>query len=282
METSKTKELDSTLFHADLAYYSFVAISQSKDVLISDYLKEQTDYFDFYKDDVRQYIDCQSLDSEIRDWFLNQQDSKLQDRFANYLIDILLNKFRRLYDGTTSWYENVEQDMGRSQGTKEGDIWTENGLFCSSIANLVSRWIYVIKKHVKTFAPELYQQNSYALDRLLPVYDEEGEEIEHPETAEQSAQPDEKSEKETPTKDQILLLHKLGILDLPAIKDLTTENKGKLFARLLNRNVKNVTECIRTCHPTGHKQAADNPYIYENKVNAVNQLLTDVGFFTKL
>ena len=88
-----------------------------------------------------------------------------------------------------------------------------------------------------------------------------------------------KKSKETPTKDQVLLLHLLGILDMPNIKKLTTENKGILFARLLNRHEKNVTECIRNCDPMGNKHNEDNPYFYENKVNTANQLLKDVKFF---
>lgn len=88
--------------------------------------------------------------------------------------------------------------------------------------------------------------------------------------------------KDTPTKDQILLIHLLGILDIPSIKNLTTEKKGQLFGRLLNRNEKNVTEYIRNCDPNGNKQAEDNPYTYENKVDAATQLLKDIGFLGKL
>lgn len=88
--------------------------------------------------------------------------------------------------------------------------------------------------------------------------------------------------KDMPTKDQVLLLHELGIFDLPAIQNLTIENKGVLFARLLNRNEKNVTECIRNCDPKGHKQSEDNPYIYENKVASIRQLLTKIGFLKKM
>ncbi|GAB4012863.1 hypothetical protein GCM10028808_30370 [Spirosoma migulaei] len=92
---------------------------------------------------------------------------------------------------------------------------------------------------------------------------------------------DNKKIKETYTKDQILLLNELGVFDLPAIKRITTENKGRLFALLLNRNEKNVTEYIRNCDFKGNKQAEDNPYTYENKVAAIKQLLIEVGFFKK-
>jgi hypothetical protein len=46
-------------------------------------------------------------------------------------------------------------------------------------------------------------------------------------------------------KQQILLVHKLGILDLPTIKNLTTQNQGKLFAKLFGRNEKNTEDYIR-------------------------------------
>jgi len=93
--------------------------------------------------------------------------------------------------------------------------------------------------------------------------------------------PDSPSSKTIATKDQILLLSELGVFDLPSIKNLTAENRGKLFARLLNRNEKNVTEYIRNCNPNGNKQAEDNPYIYENKVASIEQLLKEVGFIKK-
>jgi hypothetical protein len=47
------------------------------------------------------------------------------------------------------------------------------------------------------------------------------------------------------TKQQILLLHILGIFDLPHIQSLTEQKRGILFGYLLNRNEKNTEDTIR-------------------------------------
>ncbi|MBN8851363.1 MAG: hypothetical protein BGO55_09325 [Sphingobacteriales bacterium 50-39] len=44
---------------------------------------------------------------------------------------------------------------------------------------------------------------------------------------------------------QILLLHRLGIFDLEIFKNLTDVQRGKLFGRLLNRNIDNTENYIR-------------------------------------
>ena len=282
MTNSKTVRLDIILDQVQIVQTGLDAIANNKLLKLSYVIADLTNYFDRTGDN-RKYEDCLLLDNELRDCFLNQQDSKLQDRFANYLIDLLENKFRLIDIHLSSIYDFcVEDPYSNRYKTREERILDENGSLCGSIDKLVRQWIYILRKNVKTFAPELYKEHSYTLDRLLPVYDKEGDEIEHPNGQPQPTEPEVKNSKDFPTKDQILLLHELGIFDIPAIKILTMENKGKLFARLLNRNEKNVTEYIRNCDPNANKQAEDNPYIYENKVAAVNQLLKDVGYFIKL
>src|SRR5262249_51407150 len=49
-------------------------------------------------------------------------------------------------------------------------------------------------------------------------------------------------------KSQLLLLYKLGILDLPIFENLTDIQRGKLFVRLLNRSVPNTENYIRYRH----------------------------------
>jgi hypothetical protein len=46
-------------------------------------------------------------------------------------------------------------------------------------------------------------------------------------------------------KQQVLLLHKLGVFNIQAIKNLTDIQKGKLFGHLLNRNDDNTENYIR-------------------------------------
>ncbi|MDB5244076.1 MAG: hypothetical protein JWP57_4702 [Spirosoma sp.] len=282
MINSKTERLDLVLEQIQIVRIGLNAIANNKLLKLSYAIADLTNYFDRTGNN-RRYEDCVLLDNELRNCFLNQQDSKLQDRFANYLIDLLQNKFRLLDIHLSSIYDLYVEDAHTGQyKTREERILNENGFLCGSIDDLVRRWMHIIRKNVKTFAPELYKEHSYTLDRLLPVYDEQGDEIEHLNEQPQLTEPGVKNPKETPTKDQILLLNELGVFNLPAIKALTTENKGKLFAWLLNRNEKNVTECIRNCDPKHYQQAKDNPYIYENKVITVNQLLESVGFLKKL
>lgn len=248
METSKTKELDSILFYAGLANYAFLATRYDKDQLISDYVGEHTDYFDFYQNESRHYKDCQSLELEIRDWFLDQKDSKLQDRFANYLVDTLFDKIYPLYANTSSWYENVEFDMGRSQGTKKGEIWIANGMLCNSISDLVSKWMDAIRSNVKIFAPEIYKKHSFKLDQLLPIYDEEGEEIEFPtETQDPNPQPTEPGVKlqwkgdKTDLAELVWTLAKSGrVTDTSTGKDVTQEQLTAQLAALFGISDLNV------------------------------------------
>jgi hypothetical protein len=49
-------------------------------------------------------------------------------------------------------------------------------------------------------------------------------------------------------KSQLLLLHRLGILDLPVFASLTDIQRGKLFGGLLNRNPDNTENYIRYRH----------------------------------
>ena len=89
--------------------------------------------------------------------------------------------------------------------------------------------------------------------------------------------PNEKPAKGLEHKAQIMLLYELGVFELEQIKNLTTEKKGKLFSMLLNRNEKNSTEYIRNINPDGNKNTDLNPYNIAKQVNAVKELLKEIG-----
>lgn len=76
-------------------------------------------------------------------------------------------------------------------------------------------------------------------------------------------------------KAQILLLHRLGILDLPVFGELTDIQKGKLFGHLLNRNDDNTENYIR--YRRGKN--VDTKYKLDNAkaVKSVEKLLRDCG-----
>ncbi|MCP1385252.1 hypothetical protein [Runella salmonicolor] len=61
-----------------------------------------------------------------------------------------------------------------------------------------------------------------------------------------------------PHKEQIILLHKLGFLNLPIIEKLTTEQKGVLFGRLLGYSTDNTEDYIR--YIDSKKNTELNPY----------------------
>ena len=236
--------------------------------------------YKYYNDIGKEDSTGQKLDRELSSKFMFLPESRLQDRFANYLIANSKKTLIPLYNHVSSVREDFEH-----QPYGEGHMFERLGYtFFAQTETLLNSWIYIILRNVEIFAPECHAEYKSNLRNRNPVYDEWGDEIYNSFPFQNSyvTEHEGKNLKETPTKNQILLLHKLGVFDAQAIKNLTTENKGKLFAWLLNRNEKNVTECIRNCDPNGNKQAVDNPYIYENKVAAVNQLLKDVGYFTKL
>jgi hypothetical protein len=76
-------------------------------------------------------------------------------------------------------------------------------------------------------------------------------------------------------KAQILLLHRLGILDLLVFAELTDIQRGKLFGHLLNRSDDNTENYIRYRKGKG----VDTKYKLDNAkaVNSVEKLLRDCG-----
>lgn len=188
MKVAITQQLDFTLKQIEIVRYGLNSIRSNKELLLRNVLEKLTNYFNRGNDQLH-YQDCESLDNEIRNWFLNQQDSKLQDRFANYLIELLIGKFKplsidlsTLYDAVIIYWSNTEEIEG-------GQILELNGFFCNTIDSLILRWVYILRKNIKTFAPELYKEHSFTLDRLLPLYNEEGEEIVHPDGQPQIIEP---------------------------------------------------------------------------------------------
>ena len=79
-------------------------------------------------------------------------------------------------------------------------------------------------------------------------------------------------------KQQILLLHKLGFFDLPAIDKLTDLKKGKLFALLLSKNIDNTENLIRYRRTQKKGEIQSSYYLYDDKnVEKVNELLKELG-----
>jgi hypothetical protein len=79
-------------------------------------------------------------------------------------------------------------------------------------------------------------------------------------------------------KQQILLLHKLGFFDLPAIEKLNDLKKGKLFSILLGKNVDNTENLIRYRHTQKKGEIQSSYFLYNPKnVEKVTELLKELG-----
>jgi hypothetical protein len=76
-------------------------------------------------------------------------------------------------------------------------------------------------------------------------------------------------------KQQVLLIHKLGILELPSIQNLSLQNQGKLFGRLFGKNEKNTEDYIRYRHGKNidKKYSLNLPEVQK----AVSELLKEIG-----
>ncbi|MBK7037393.1 MAG: hypothetical protein IPH42_13905 [Bacteroidetes bacterium] len=79
-------------------------------------------------------------------------------------------------------------------------------------------------------------------------------------------------------KQQILLLHHLGVFNLPTIESMSQKKKGILFGVLLGSDNSNMTDYITYTNPTPPKSQmkhSDNAYNTEN-IKEVNKLLKSV------
>jgi hypothetical protein len=76
-------------------------------------------------------------------------------------------------------------------------------------------------------------------------------------------------------KAQILLLHRLGILDLPIFSSLTDIQRGKLFGHLLNRSDDNTENYIR--YRNGKNIEAKYKLDNSKATKLVETLLRDCG-----
>ena len=76
-------------------------------------------------------------------------------------------------------------------------------------------------------------------------------------------------------KQQILLLFNLGFFDLPKIKELSIQKKGKIISAIINRDEKNASDYIRYFNGKN----IESKYECKTPTNilAVNQILKEVG-----
>ena len=83
-------------------------------------------------------------------------------------------------------------------------------------------------------------------------------------------------------KQQVLLLERLGIFELPIVKQLTETQKGKVFGYLLNRNHKNTEDAIRYRNMNKNQVPKDSNFVRtEKNLNRVSEILKEVGLDKK-
>lgn len=79
-------------------------------------------------------------------------------------------------------------------------------------------------------------------------------------------------------KQQILLLEKLGVFEIPEIKKLTGLQIGKLFSYLLNRDEKNTNTYLRNKGLEKKQVSMDKDFVKSDKnVKRVNEILKEIG-----
>jgi len=76
-------------------------------------------------------------------------------------------------------------------------------------------------------------------------------------------------------KQQILLLFNLGFFDLPKIKELSIQKKGRIISAIINRDEKNASDYIR--YFNGKNIESKYECKTPTNLKAVNQILKEVG-----
>ena len=225
---------------------------------ISENLVHSTNYFSIEN---RNEWDSsyESLNNELIKWFLQQSDSRIQDRFANYLISILFDLLGPLWHQLDSIVD-YWQDQNRNLSLMYLD---ENGSFCERLRYLVQNWIFCIWKNILDFAPERYIDHKVELDRFLPMsmpasinskYSEEkGLLNELPQQEEHSPKKPRKKKLLT-HKRQMVLAEILGLTQHELLKNLTPRQRGVILGELLNRSVDDTENMLNPVTSKGDKK----------------------------
>ncbi len=79
-------------------------------------------------------------------------------------------------------------------------------------------------------------------------------------------------------KQKVLLLHEIGVFDLPKIAEITDVNKAKLFGSILQSSVDNTEDLIRYRGQKSSKGIKDAVFLHDQKTTEkVNEVLKEVG-----
>ncbi|GAB2562417.1 hypothetical protein [Spirosoma areae] len=170
-ENSNLPVLDFIVVKAKILARSSRNSSLGMNFLIYEDLMKYTEYF-LIENRKKWDSDNDELNDELNRWFIQQSDSKVQDRFANSLITHLFQLFGPLWRDLDSIVD-YSQDPSRE---KSQEYINENGEFCNTIRYTVQNWLFCIRENILHFAPERYAESKVLLTQLIPffkVYDEE-------------------------------------------------------------------------------------------------------------
>lgn len=203
-----------------------------------------------------------NLNKEIRNRFISLPESRLQDRFANYLISNIKLLLMPFYSDISSVREDLEYPPHDTDNIYSGINYME----LRNTENLLHSWLWIIINNIKVFAPEVYEEHKQYL--IIKEYDEFGDEVYSEQLKSENS--DKPIFKKLPPK--VLLLEKLGFFKLPCVLRLNWESKGKLVSALCGGNADNAVDYIRSCDPD-RLALQNNPYRNAQNVKAVEDLL---------
>lgn len=225
------------------------------------------------------YLLTLKIEAELRGMFHNRNESVLQKHDANYLIEclrLILPTYRTEYDmmfNKQVWNgKQLVRVPNRLFSEDEiGGIEYDNVSFTANICQALHSWGEKIADYIKIYSTDLFKEHREEIEFYL-----NGGKI-TPTSTDQKPEPTEPTGpgakgplKNLPPK--ILLLHELGFFDLPKVKVLDWEAKGKLISALCGGNADNATDYIRACDPDKLARN-DNPYRNPKNIQAAKELL---------
>ena len=269
MSSINTENLDSILQTADyINNRLFEARHMPDEILLGDFFDEIREVVSELR--INLFDDQQKLNAELRSQFMSYPESRLQDRFANYLIYQIKDKLRPLYNQVSSEREDFEvQPYGK------GQIFEGAGFSLFWNAERVSyTWINVLLRNIKMFAPERYEENKSVLD--LPVYDEDGPYPTDRVYGSTPLQPSEPDEKDENMNVKILIAHQSGLLT-GTFQNLPLERQYAVLSVLFGRSKANIKNALTSLY--GDANSDKNPRNLGKVVEKANDLITskDLG-----
>lgn len=256
----------------------------------------ETDYYKFYSKNFKtkliDYRKTKEHYEKLKNKFLEKFNNCLD---ASFLIDKELKMYSQFLDldfDESDYYVGVFS--GIKSFNREGFLWVTTGKtiliedfflmkhpiyfsneFPVNIEDLRQCWdiaYYDLGEAAKGCAEGLYVQflKEKKMEINNPKFEKGNEPL--PETIQTN------SKNNLSHKQQILLLEKLGVFEIPEIKKLTGLQIGKLFSYLLNRDEKNTNTYFRNRSLDKKQVSMDKDFVKtDTNVKRVSEILKEIG-----